>query len=140
MAEINKEQLGMPSEPETKEERENRERQEQKEVLDRVVRGVNDMFIKEYDFEDIGIKFTIKIQIPNAIETGKVHARMSLYLGGMNNYASEYYLVAYQALALLRVTGKDVPKELENDEDIYNLDVLYEIGRDFEQWLSQFRF
>lgn len=113
---------------------------EQKKVIDRIVRGVNDTFIKDYKYPDIGINYTIKIKAPNAIETGKIQAMMSAYLGGMNNYASDYMLIVYNTLATLRVTGIDVPKELAKDEDIYNLDIIYEIGVDFQRWLENFRF
>jgi hypothetical protein len=112
---------------------------EQKQVIDRIVRGVNDVFEKDYTFEDLGLKFTVKVKAPNALEIGKIQARMSAYLGGMNNYASEYMIVAYQMLATLRVTGLEVPKELQKDEEIYNLDILYVMGRDFKQWLDNFR-
>lgn len=128
------------SQKQTPEERENAHRIEEKKVIDRIIRGVNDTFEKDYDFKDMGMKFKIKIKAPNALDIGKIQARFSAYLGGMNNYASEYIIVAYQTLATIRVTGVEVPKELEKDEDIYNLDVLYEIGRDFKQWLDNFRY
>lgn len=131
---------GFEQKEETPEQKEAKQRQDQKKVIDRIIRGVNDTFEKDYTFSDLGLKFTIKMKAPNALEIGKIQARMSSYLGGMNNYASEYMLVVYQTLATLRTTGIDVPKELENDEDIYNLDVLYVIGRDFQQWLNNFRF
>ncbi|QIW88684.1 tail tape measure protein [Bacillus phage P59] len=121
------------------EDRETEKKVEQKQVIDRIVRGVNDVFEKDYDFKDLGLKFTVKVKAPNALEIGKIQARLSAYLGGMNNYASEYMIVAYQMLATLRVTGTEVPKELEKDEDIYNLDILYIMGRDFKQWLDNFR-
>lgn len=118
---------------------EEEKRKDTKEVVDRIIRGVNDTFVKDYDFEDMGLKFQIKLKAPNALEIGKIQARMSAYLGGMNNYSSEYMLIVYQTLATLRVTGIDVPKELAKDEDIYNLEILYVIGRDFQQWLNNFR-
>jgi hypothetical protein len=124
----------------SEEEKKAREFVEQKKVIDRIIRGVNDTFIKEYKYPDLGINYTIKIKAPNAIETGKIQAMMSAYLGGMNNYASDYMLVVFNTLATLRVVGVDVPKELEKDEDIYNLDVIYEIGVDFQLWLENFRF
>jgi hypothetical protein len=124
----------------SQEDREMDKKVEQKQVIDRIVRGVNDVFEKDYTFEDLGVKFTVKVKAPNALEIGKIQARMSAYLGGMNNYASEYMIVAYQMLATLRVTGLEVPKELQKDEDIYNLDILYVMGRDFKQWLDNFRF
>lgn len=140
MTELENQLEGFATKEETPEEREIKQKQEEKKVIDRIIRGVNDVFEKDYNFEDLGLKFTIKIKAPNALEIGKIQARLSAYLGGMNNYASEYMLVAYQALATLRVTGIDVPKELAKDEDIYNLDILYMIGRDFQQWLNNFRF
>lgn len=124
----------------TPEQREMEKQVEQKKVIDRIIRGVNDVFVKEYNFEDLGLHFTIKLRAPNALEIGMIQARMSAYLGGMNNYASEYMILVYQTLATLRTTGIDVPKELEKDEDIYNLDILYQIGRDFQEWLNNFRF
>jgi len=124
----------------TKEEKELKELKEQKEVIDRIIRGVNDVFEKDYNLEDLGLKFKIKVKAPNALEIGQIQARVSSYLGGMNVYAPEYMLVAYQMLATLRVTGIEVPDFLKDDEKIYNLDILVEIGRDFQQWLSNFRF
>lgn len=123
----------------TQEEIEKKQKKDQKQVIDRIIRGVNDVFEKDYKFDDLGVEFTIKIKAPNALEIGRIQARTSSYLGGMNNYASEYMLIAYQTLSAIRTTGIDVPKELEKDEDIYNLDMLYLIGRDFQQWLDNFR-
>jgi hypothetical protein len=123
----------------TPEEREVEVRKEQKKAIDRIIRGVNDVFEKDYKYEDLNLEFTIKLKAPHALEIGKIQARTSAYLGGMNNYASEFMLVVYNTLATIRVTGIDVPKFLEKDEDIYNLDILYTIGRDFQQWLNSFR-
>lgn len=123
----------------TPEEKKVKEQKDQKKAIDRIVRGVNDTFEKEYKFDDLGIKFTIKIKAPNALEIGRIQAKLAAYLGGMNNYSSEYMIVVYQTLSALRITGIDVPKELEKDEDIYNLDILYTIGRDFQQWLNNFQ-
>jgi hypothetical protein len=125
--------------PQTPQEREEVQKQEEKKVIDRIIRGVNDVFVKNYNFEDFDMKFTIKLRAPNALEVGQIQAKTSLYLNGMNNYSSEYMIVVFQTLATLRITGIDVPKELAKDEEIYNLDVLYQIGRDFQQWLNTFR-
>lgn len=138
--EFEKEMQGFNKSEETKqEEQEQEEKIEQKKTIDRIVRGVNDTFEKDYNFDDLGLKFTVKIKAPNALEIGRIQARMSAYLGGMNNYASEYMSVVYSTLATLRTTGVDVPKELEKDEDIYNLDIIYLIGRDFQHWLDNFQ-
>lgn len=124
---------------ETPEEKEQKQREEERKVIDRIIRGVNDTFEKDYNFEDLGLKFTIKIKAPNALEIGKIQARLSAYLGGMNNYVSEYMLVVYQTLATIRTVGIEIPEFLQKDEEIYNLDILYVIGRDFQQWLNNFR-
>jgi hypothetical protein len=127
--------------PLTPEQREAEMRSKQKKQVDRVIRGVNDTFRKEYDeFKELGWEdVVVEVKAPNAVEIGKIAARHSAYLGGMNNYASEYLTLAYQMLATLRVTGVKIPKELQKDEDIYNLDPLYAIGRDFQRWLGNFR-
>lgn len=124
---------------ETPEEKEQKQREEERKVIDRIIRGVNDTFEKDYNFEDLGLKFTIKIKAPNALEIGKIQARLASYLGGMNNYVSEYMLVVYQTLATIRTVGVEIPEFLQKDEEIYNLDILYVIGRDFQQWLNNFR-
>jgi len=135
---LEQEVVGMEVE-ESAEARETRKRLEEKKVIDRVIRGVNDTFEKDYNIPELGIKMKIKAKAPNAMQIGKIQARLSMYLGGMNNYAPEYILIAYQMLATLRETGIDVPKELEKDEDIFNLDILYHIGVDFKRWLDTFR-
>lgn len=108
-------------------------------TLDRIIRGVNDTFIKDYDFKEFGMKFTIKIKAPNAIDQGKIQARREAYLEGMGMAVSTFIFQVYHTLATIRVCGVDVPKELEKDEDIFNLHVLYAIGGDFAEWLNSFR-
>ncbi|QDP42860.1 tail assembly chaperone [Bacillus phage vB_BmeM-Goe8] len=129
----------MPQKELTPEEREANLSLQKKKAVDRIVRGVNDTFIKDYTFEDLDLKFTIKIKAPNALDIGKIQARAAAYLGGMNTYLDNYTNTVYQTLATIRTTGVEVPKELANDEDIYNLDILYQIGVDFKQWLDNFR-
>lgn len=123
----------------TPEERELELNTQKKKAVDRIIRGVNDTFIKDYTFEDLDLKFTIKIKAPNAIEIGKIQARAAAYLGGMNTYLDNYTNTVYQTLATIRTTGIDVPAALAKDEDIYNLDILFKIGVDFKQWLDNFR-
>ncbi|WCS69959.1 hypothetical protein Goe27_00810 [Bacillus phage vB_BsuM-Goe27] len=123
----------------TPEERELAERAEQKKVIDRIIRGVNDTFEKKYDFPELDLSFRIKLRAPNAVEVGKIQARLAAYLDGMNNYASGYVIRVFTALACIRVVGVEVPEILEDDEKIYNLDILYKIGEDFQRWLDNFR-
>ncbi|AMQ66603.1 tail assembly chaperone [Bacillus phage Shbh1] len=124
----------------TPEQREMQERVEQKKALDRVIRGVNDVFEKTYKFEELDLEFTVKMRYPNAIEVGRIQARLARYLEGMNNYASTYVITVYSTLAAIREVGIDVPEFLDDDEKIYNLEILHLIGRDFQQWMDNFRF
>ncbi|QEM43139.1 tail assembly chaperone [Bacillus phage Chotacabras] len=125
-------------EAKTPEQVEAEKQHEQREVIDRIIRGKNDIFTKHYDLPEFDLNFTISIKAPNAIEVGKIQARTASYLSGMNTYMSQYYLIVYQTLASIRVCGKQTPKFLENDEDIYNLDILYAIGVDFSDWMNTF--
>lgn len=108
-------------------------------LIDRVIRGVNDTFVKEYNFTEWKLKFTVKIKAPNAIDQGKIQALRESYLNGMGMSVSTFIYQVYQTLATIRICGFDLPKELEKDEDIYNLNILYIIGQDFNKWLATFR-
>ena len=77
MSEIFENEFENPLVEKTPEEREFEKQVEQKQTIDRIIRGVNDTFTKDYDFKDLGLKFTVKIKAPNAIEIGKVQARMN---------------------------------------------------------------
>ncbi|UGO47653.1 hypothetical protein MCCARTNEY_79 [Bacillus phage vB_BanH_McCartney] len=123
----------------SQEEIELEKRQEERQVIDRIIRGVNDTYIKEYDLPDYDLKFTIKIKAPNAIQMAKIHARTASYLDGMNIYQSEYILIVYQTLSTLKLCGIDVPEFIKKEEELYNLDIIYTIGRDFINWLDTFR-
>jgi len=112
----------------------------ERKAVNRIIKGQNDVFKKHYTFKDLGLEFTVKIKAPNAIEVGKIQARKMAYLNGMSNYTTDYFSIVYDTLAALRVTGIDVPKELASDEDLYNLDIIYQIGVDFQQWLARFQF
>lgn len=110
------------------------------EQFDYIVRGFNDMFVKEYSFDEDKIKFTIKIKMPNIIENGKVEALRDHYLDGTALNQSVFIYNAYDALALIRVCGKDVPKELAKDENIYEpgLEWLNAIDKDYSNWAARF--
>ena len=111
------------------------------EKIDRIIRGVNDVWKKHYDFKkEWGVEFDIAIKAPNVIEQGQIQARREAYLEGMGMAVSPYVYQCYQTLATIRTCGVDVPKELEKDEDIFNLSVLYAIGTDWGEWLTSFRF
>lgn len=109
------------------------------ETINRVIAGENDVFEKDYKFKELGLEFTIKIKYPNALEQGKIHAQTALYFDGLSRFMPENIMLAYTTLASLRVCGIDVPEFLQNDEEIYNINILAVIGKDYVDWLNSFR-
>lgn len=110
------------------------------EAINRIIRGKNDVFEKTYNLAEIGREFTIKVKAPNAIEQAKIHAKTSLYFDGLGRFMSDSLIRAYTALATIRVCGIEVPDFLQNDEDIYNMNILILIGEDITEWLDSFRY
>lgn len=110
------------------------------ETINRVIAGQNDIFKKEYKFDELGLEFTIKIKYPNALEQGKIHAQTALYFDGLSRFMPENLMLAYTTLSSLRVCGIDIPDFLKNDEDIYNINILMVIGKDYGDWLDSFRY
>lgn len=116
------------------------EAQDEKVALDRIVRGVNDIYEKEYNFEDLGgLKLKVKIKAPNALEQGRINAVRENFVGGTGTMLNSFTYVVYHTFALLQVCGIDVPKELE-PENVYNLNIIYKIGTDFGDWLDRFQY
>ena len=74
------------------------------------------------------------------IEQGKVHALRESYLGGVGTALSQQTYMAFYMLATLRICGEEIPRFLENDENIYAADILYIMGMDFVEWLDSFRY
>lgn len=110
------------------------------EAINRVIKGENDIFEKEYDIKELGLEFKIKVRFPNALEQGRIHAKTAIYLDGTNRFMPEAIHTAYHTLAMLQVVGIDVPKFLTNDEEIYNMNVFLMIGRDLSEWMDTFQF
>lgn len=108
--------------------------------LNRIIPGVNNVFSKHYDLKEFGMEFDIKIKAPNVVQQGKIQAMREAYLEGMGMAVSNFIFQCYHTLATIRVCGVEVPKELERDEDIYNIYILNVIGKDFAEWLNSFRF
>lgn len=109
-------------------------------AVNRIVRGINDVWEKDYEFKDIDLKFTIALRAPNAIESGRIQAKREQYLSGTGTFVGDQVYGAFQGLATIREVGVKVPIELQSDEDIYNLAILYKINEDFTAWLNSFRY
>lgn len=116
------------------------ENKEEKVALDKIVRGINDTFVKDYKFEDYGgLQLTVKIKAPNAIEQGRIHQIRERYLGGTGTMVNSFTYLVYHTFGLLEVCGMDVPVELK-PENVYNMNVIYKIGVDFADWLDRFQY
>lgn len=138
-----KEEKQKPVSEMTKEEIEElkyQQEQEKQKVLDKVIRGYNDSFIKHYDFRELGLTFTIKLHLPNMIEQGQINALRSKYLGGTDVDQPAYIYYAFEMLATIQVVGDEVPKYFKNEEDVYNPAPLIQMYNDWMEFQSTFRY
>lgn len=114
--------------------------EEERTALDKIVRGVNDVFIKDYKFEDYGgMELAVRIKAPNALEQGRINSVRENFVGGTGTMLNTFTYIVYHTLALLEVCGIDVPTELK-PENVYNLNIVYKIGVDFAEWLDRFQY
>jgi len=116
---------------------------EKNKLTDVIIGGQNDIWEKTYDYtDDGGLKFTIAIKAPNIVEEGMIASKVQRYLGGTAVYWDDYTNGVYRALSLIRVCGKKVPDVFKDDERIYAVTAnwLYQIGVDFAEWQSSFRY
>lgn len=126
--------------PEEIDELKYQDRKEKEKVINKVIKGVNDTWEKEYNFEELDLRFKVKIKLPNAREQGNIFALRSAYLGGMDMYQTDQVIRAYQMLATLQEVGIEVPKEFQDPEDIYNLYPLTVMYEDWLGFLNSFRY
>src|SRR5699024_7257570 len=87
------------------------DKKEKEQVINKVIKGVNDTREKEYNCEGLDLRFKVKMKLPNAREQGNIFALRSAYLGGMDMYQTDQVIRAYQMLATLQEVGIEVPKE-----------------------------
>lgn len=127
----------------TKEEIDNlkyKQQEEREQVINKVIRGVNDIYEKEFHFEGFDEPVKFKIRYPNALEQGQILSVRSSYFNGTDMYQSQEIIFAFHMLATLNVVGVEVPKEFRNAEEIYRLEPLLELYYDWVEWLSTFRY
>uniref|UniRef100_A0AAU8GUP1 Tail assembly chaperone n=1 Tax=Mammaliicoccus phage MSShimriz1 TaxID=3230127 RepID=A0AAU8GUP1_9VIRU len=126
--------------PEEIEEMKYKVEKEKEQTVNKVIRGVNDVWEKDYDFKELDLKFKVKVRYPNAREQGRIFALRSSFLGGMDMYQNEDVFQAYQMLATLQEVGEEVPKEFRDVEEVYNLYPLKVMFQDWIEFLSSFRY
>lgn len=126
--------------PEEIEELKYKTRKEKEQTVAKVIKGVNDVWEKEYNFKELGLHFKVKVRFPNAREQGRIFALRSSFLGGMDMYQNDDVIQAYQMLATLQEVGEEVPKEFRDVEEIYNLYPLKVMYLDWIEFLNTFRY
>lgn len=111
--------------------------------IDYIIHGTNDTFVKDYNFLDDDKTLRIEIKAPNILEEGRINGLREQYLTGMGQAQNTFYYNAFDGLAVLRICGKNLPKELKTDDQIYGTDTMLDwlatIDTDFYNWLSRFR-
>lgn len=127
--------------PEQQAEKEkNEQREKEVKVINRIIRGSNDVFSKSYNIEELELKFDLKVRFPNIMENAKIQAMVERYFEGLSAYMSPQLVRIYRMLATIHVCGVEVPSILENDEAIYNLQLLGYIADDFQEWMDTFHY
>lgn len=119
-----------------------REYQNDKRVkaVNMIIQGANDVWKNDYDFKEDQVKMHIEIKYPNVVEMGRIEAMKQDYLGGYGQEVAPVYELIYDTLATIRICGVKIPQELANDNNIYNLEWLAQIGIDFRAWKATFRY
>ncbi|XWX29920.1 tail assembly chaperone [Staphylococcus phage PG-2021_15] len=113
---------------------------EKEKAIVKVIKGVNDVWEKEYNFEEADLNFKVKIKIPNAMEQSQIRALTDEFLFGKSDSTPDFLYNAYFMLATLQIVGQEVPIEFRDPEEIYNMDYLAYIHRDWRKFLRTFRY
>jgi len=111
-----------------------------KEKVNRVIKGENDIFDKEYTFEELDLKFTIKIKLPSILEQAKIQAATERMFEGLGSLMPPNVLRAYRMLATIQICGKEIPSIFKDADDIYNISIFDIISSDFQDWMNSFRY
>lgn len=117
-----------------------KQEQDKESTLLKVIKGVNDVWEKDYNFEEADLSFKVKVKIPNAMEQSQIRALTDEFLFGKSDTTPDFIYNAYFMLATLQVVGKEVPIEFRDPEEIYNMDYLAYVYRDWRQFLRTFRY
>ncbi|XWX32061.1 tail assembly chaperone [Staphylococcus phage PG-2021_27] len=126
-------------------ENEIQEKQEQLEkkkenTVNKVIKGVNDTWEKEFNFPKSDLHFKLRLRVPNVLEQGRIGALTSQYLAGNDENVSPAVYNAYYMLATMQVVGIQIPKEFRNPEDVYVIEPLFEIYIEWVDFLDSFQF
>lgn len=124
----------------TREEIAQEQSDKQEVVLNKIIQGVNDVFEKDYNFEELDLKFTIKARLPNVKEQTRIRNLTDDLLDGRSLETADAIYYQYFMLATLLVTGIDVPKMFRDPDKIYTLSPLLTVYLDFVEYANSFRY
>lgn len=128
-------------EPEkTPEELKEEAEEEKGKVLNKIIQGVNDVWEEDYDFKEIGLKFHVKVRLPNIKEQSRIRSLADDLLDNDAENTADVIYYQYFMLATLLVTGIEVPKEFRDPDKIYTLAPLLDVYLDYVQFANSFRY
>lgn len=115
-------------------------KEKQARAINKIIKGENDTFEKDYDIKELGLKFKLKVRFPNVIEQAKANAMVERYFEGLSAYMSPNLVRMYRMLSIIHICGVEVPSILSDDEALYNVQLLGYIASDFEEWMDTFHY
>ena len=105
-----------------------------------LINGVNNVWERNYTFDEVGVAFKIKVHAPTIVEQGKINALREQYLQGSGSFTPTSMFLAFQMLATIRICGEEIPEILADDDNIYATNILHRVGVDFYDWLNRFQY
>lgn len=118
-----------------------------KKAMDSVLTSEDEYFEKDYSFPTEGkedFNFHIKMHSPNALEYGRVLSEVerlakvddpNTQVADLNPYIQNLY----QAIALFKIVGDDVPEVFKHPEQVHKVEILLEVFTDYSDWEATFR-
>ena len=122
-----------------------KEQDDRNDAINDILTSYNDIWSKDYDFNEDHLKFSIAIKAPTIAEKGQIVAMANnLYLQGGMPYQTMHNFNVFNGLATIRICGKVVPDFLKDDDHMYATTaveyILEKIYLDYSEWLSRFRY
>ena len=75
-----------------------KQEQDKEATLLKVIKGVNDVWEKDYNFEEADLSFKVKVKIPNAMEQSQIRALTDEFLFGKSDTTPDFIYNAYLIL------------------------------------------
>lgn len=134
---------------ELKKKKREQEKKEDGKIL-KVVTSSNNTFEKEYNFSEMGAEpFKVKLKVPSMAMMTKVDAQIERQFEGFASFMDRrrllgfrmYFIIQFQLRKYEDKPGTiEVPDYFQQDlDDIYNIDPLITIGKDFYKFLDTFQ-